>query len=143
MRKILVLLATLALIFGSAVQANADGSGTCTISGGTVHINVKELPGNGDVKYISIASPVRLNVLGEGSDITRSQLYVSPDYSQPVFPSYAGAYSSPVDGDGFFNYRIDYNYVHGGASSLIQHARVQIEQWSNTSECFTNIYIYP
>lgn len=131
-RFLTALLATLGLIITAQPAYAANNPGSCSLPGGVVQINVKEQPGEGDVDYISISSPVQLDVSG---DRTRATSYITPDYSWPILTDYA--FSAPVDGDGFWNYRVEVDHTDG----WIQHVYVTIEKYGSSSECGTNIYI--
>ena len=124
-----------AVVLGFAAPAFADGSGTCTISGGTVRMNVRETPGEGSVKYVSVASPVQLNV---GTDQSRADTYFESD---GTWAQGKWLYSSPVDGDGYWNYRADFNWEAASSLSIIERVRFGIEQYGSTSSCHTNVYI--
>ena len=140
-RKITAVLLTTTLLAVGIGSASADGSGSCSISGGTVSAHVNEDPAEGDVSYISIASPVRLDD-STASDKTRARFFYEYGYQYEVFTNPKYAYSSPVDGDGYWNYRIDVYYrAYGYTELYIGHVHLNIEKYGSTSECYMDVYI--
>lgn len=140
-RSLTIAVTVLGMILGLALPASATNNpGSCTLSGGTVKMNVKEQPGEGEVDYVSLASPVRLNVGQEPEGSTRAWIYSSGDYSEPILGAYA--YSAPVDGDGYWNYRIDFRWRTAGEEQFqVEHVWVHPEQYGSNSQCSDNIYI--
>jgi hypothetical protein len=140
MRKWIIGLITLALLGVGITSAYADGDGSCSISGGTVLIHVNEDPYEGSVSYISIASPVRLDD-STAADKTRVRLYWEDNGTELyVGPYYA--FSSPVDGDGYWNYRINvYWNSYNEAELRVGFVHMNIEKYGSTSECWDDISI--
>src|SRR3954451_3650122 len=85
--------AAMGLGIGSAA---ADGSGSCTLTGGTVQLKVREYPGEGDVLYLRINSPVELT----SGNPSPTHAYLFNSDGLQVNNTYY-FYPAPIDGDGY------------------------------------------
>lgn len=140
MRKfVTALLATLAMIVVALMpvpDATAralsvqNNPGSCSISGQVAYFNWREDPQEGGVKYISIRSEVRLNLA------TSAHIYNNDDVG---FGTYT-AVSSPVPDDGFWNYRINVNWVPASAFGVIDRIYMTADKYGSSLVCHTNIY---
>ena len=137
MRKFTIgVVIVLVAVFGFARPAAADGQGTCSLVGGLVKMNVKETPNEGSVKYVSIASPVQLDVGAGGSEV---HTYYESDgaWGQGKY-----IYSSPVDGDGYWNYRADFNWDSQNITLFrIGYVFFNIQKYGSTNYCTDSVHI--
>lgn len=144
MRKIIVALLTMVLLAIGIGDASADGNGSCVLNGGTVNIHVNEWNNSeGSVSYISIASPVRLDDV-TAADKTRARFYYEayPYQQETLYTGTRYAYSAPVDGNGYWNYRIDVYYnAYNNPELRIGHVHINAEKYNSSSECYDDIYI--
>jgi hypothetical protein len=138
-RAVAVLLASLGLLLGLGVgPASAsvqNNPGSCSLAAGVVNMNVREDPTENSVRYVSVASPVQLDITS-GS---RADAYLSSNGDWHVG---RWLYSAPVDGDGFWNYRADFNIVNtGGSTDGIGRIFFTIKRYNSSSHCGTSVYI--
>lgn len=126
----------------SAAQAVAN-PGSCTLgTHGVVTWNVNESPSEGSVTYISLKSPVRLNIGAFTSSNTRYYAYKN-DGASTATRGNGIFYSSPIDGDGYWNYRADPDYNATGFGYDIQIGRIYIvvNHYGTTASCASSTYI--
>jgi hypothetical protein len=139
MRKFLIAIIAVALMGLGITSAYADGDGSCAVSGSTVTFHVNEDPAEGGVSYISIKSLVQLDTASTGPEHTRARLFYADGDEALNNPVYA--YSSPVDGDGYWNYRIDAYFYYPYPVLYIDHVHMNIEKYNSTSRCYDDVYI--
>lgn len=134
-RSVLVAGVALALTIAAATPAvAANNPGSCSISGGVVQFNVKEQPTENSVDYVSVASPVRLDLAPH----SRVDVYLN---STGEWVTGRYLYSAPVDGDGFWNYRADFDIVSPAPSTGVGRVLIQVKKYNSSSNCFSNVYI--
>jgi hypothetical protein len=135
-KTIAVLVAFLAAMGLGIGSAAADGSGSCTLTGGTVQLKVREYPGEGDVLYLRINSPVELTY-GTPSP-THAYLFNS-DGLQVNNTYYF--YPAPIDGDGYWNYKATVNWDAFDEFTRIERVWFNVMNRTGSSQCGSSVYI--
>ena len=137
MRKFTIgIVIALVAVFGFARPAAADAQASCSLAGGgAVKMNVKETPSEGSVKYVSIASTVQLDA-GAGGTEVHIYFLLGGDWADSRW-----IYSSPVDGDGYWNYRADFNWIPSSSAWEIGNVWFTIKKYGSTSSCLVHASI--
>jgi hypothetical protein len=126
--------ALVGLVGISPAQAALNGNGSCSLgSGGTAYVFVREFPAEGDLSYVDLDSS--------------SQVDVTYSYDQPWIIGGTEVlatghfFASPVDGDGFWNYKDNWNWDAVSTDSQVTKVKVHVNQVGSSNTCNVTVYI--
>lgn len=134
-KTLAILVALLAIMSLGVGAAAADGSGTCSLPGGVVQLKVREAPGEGDVSYLRINSPVELTY-GTPSP-THGYLFNST--GQQVNRTYY-FYPAPIDGDGYWNYKAEVGWDGFDDFTRIERVWFNVMNRTGSAQCGSSVY---
>jgi hypothetical protein len=133
-KRILAFLVTVLAVAGVmlASPAQANGSGWCDYGPGDAYGFSKEFPLEGDLSYVAVDANHQLSVTLSTD---------TPYYNGGNTPITTGHFfSSPIDGDGLWNYRDNWNWDATGAYGQVQRIDVFVRQYNTTNSCRFSMY---
>lgn len=99
---IVAVLAATGIGLASPAQAALNGSGSCDYGPGIARVFVREFPGEGDLSYVTLDSNHAANV-----SLSSDRPYYD---GGNILLTTGRFFSDPIDGDGYFNYRDNWNW---------------------------------
>lgn len=130
---LVAVLAATGVGMASPAQAALNGSGYCDYGPGDAYGFVREFPQEGDLSYVTVDANHQLSVT------------LSTDT-----PWYDGGntrlatghfFADPIDGDGLWNYRDNWNWDATSTYSTITKVVVFARQYNSTNSCTFTMYI--